>query len=111
MVSYAQTRVAPVKGNDNSATDINDNIKKELAQAEAEYANENYNAAFPVFYRYRQSPLFSAANQKSLGYMYSEGKGVTQNYSQAAHWYQKAAEQGNEDAQKACIRLGINYKK
>ena len=40
-----------------------------------------------------------AATQYNLGFMYSKGQGVAQDYRQAAKWYQKAAEQGNYKAQ------------
>jgi TPR repeat protein len=40
-----------------------------------------------------------AIAQYNLGEVYEEGQGVSQDYSQAAMWYRKAAEQGNADAQ------------
>jgi TPR repeat protein len=40
-----------------------------------------------------------AEAQNSLGDMYAEGKGVTQNYKEAVKWYTKAAEQGDADAE------------
>jgi TPR repeat protein len=39
--------------------------------------------------------------------MYAGGQGVEQSYSEAAQWYQKAAEQGVSEAQ---YRLGNLYK-
>ena len=42
-----------------------------------------------------------------LGYCYDEGQGVPQDYTQAAYWYRKAAEQGDADAQ---YNLGYCYK-
>ena len=47
-----------------------------------------------------------ASAQASLGYMYSKGKGVKQDYTQAVYWYRKAAEQGNVYGQ---YNLGIMY--
>jgi hypothetical protein len=38
--------------------------------------------------------------------MYAKGRGVPQDYGQAADWYQKAAEQGNANAQ---LSLGASY--
>ena len=35
----------------------------------------------------------------NLGLMYSQGKGVAQDYATAASWYRKAAEQGYASAQ------------
>lgn len=40
-----------------------------------------------------------AKAQNSLGWMYSEGKGVKQDYAEAIKWYQKAIVQGNAKAQ------------
>ena len=47
-----------------------------------------------------------AAAQCSLGVMYEFGKGVPQDYAQAATWYRKAAEQGDANAQ---FNLGVSY--
>jgi TPR repeat protein len=44
--------------------------------------------------------------QYNLGHCYAEGLGVEQDYTQAVHWYRKAAEQGDTDAQEAVNRLG-----
>ncbi len=40
------------------------------------------------------------------GLAYDNGKGVSQDYAQAAAWYRKAAEQGHADAQ---YNLGVLY--
>jgi TPR repeat protein len=48
-----------------------------------------------------------AGAQFSLGWMYEIGKGVPQDYSEAAKWYRKAAEQGLGSAQS---NLGVMYK-
>src|ERR1035437_9387422 len=48
-----------------------------------------------------------AAAQCSLGVMYEDGKGMPQDYAQAALWYRKAAEQGDARAQ---VELGILYR-
>jgi TPR repeat protein len=37
--------------------------------------------------------------QNQLGFCYSLGKGVKQDFEKAAYWYTKAAEQGHSDAQ------------
>ena len=37
--------------------------------------------------------------QKTLGFAYAAGLGVTQDYSKTAQWHQLAAEQGDIDAQ------------
>jgi TPR repeat protein len=47
-----------------------------------------------------------ASAQNNLGTCYSSGLGVTQNYTKAAEWYRKAAEQGVAGAQ---VNLGGCY--
>ena len=46
--------------------------------------------------------------QYNLGFMYSTGEGVPQDYGKACEWYQKSAEQGNAKAQ---CNLGNMYDK
>ena len=56
--------------------------------------------------RLKKAEQGNAIAQSNLGYMYSTGQGVTQDYKQAVYWYKKAAEQGNADAQ---LNLGSIY--
>jgi len=49
-----------------------------------------------------------AEAQCNLGVMYCKGRGVPQDYKEAARWYRKAAEQGNDRAQ---FNLGVIYYK
>ena len=48
----------------------------------------------------------NADGQIHLGLMYGDGKGVTQDYKEAAKWFRLSAEQGNADAQS---NLGVMY--
>jgi uncharacterized protein len=48
------------------------------------------------------------AAQAYLGFMFETGRGVPQNFSEAAMWYRRAAEQGNGSAQ---YSLGLLYDK
>ena len=48
----------------------------------------------------------NAAAQAYLGYMFETGRGVPQNYTEAAMWYRRAAEQGDGLAQ---YSLGLLY--
>ncbi|MDC0998333.1 tetratricopeptide repeat protein [Alphaproteobacteria bacterium] len=48
-----------------------------------------------------------ASAQYALGWMYSNGKGVTQDYAEAVKWYRKAAQQGYARAQS---NLGVMYR-
>ena len=47
-----------------------------------------------------------AKAQCYLGWMYHNGRGVTQNYNKAMEWYQKAANQGDATAQ---CNIGVLY--
>lgn len=49
-----------------------------------------------------------AKAQYSLGVMYHDGKGVSQDYQEAIRWYRMAANQGYADAQ---YNLGVMYRK
>ena len=44
-------------------------------------------------------------SQYSVGQMYENGEGVAKNIPEAKKWYQKAAEQGYQDAINALNRL------
>jgi len=50
----------------------------------------------------------AATAQAYLGFMFETGRGVPQNYTEAAHWYRRAAEQGDSLAQ---YSLGLLYDK
>jgi TPR repeat protein len=49
-----------------------------------------------------------ASAQSYLGFMFETGRGVPQNYTEAAMWYRRAAEQGDSLAQ---YSLGLLYDK
>ncbi|KAF8947428.1 hypothetical protein BGZ52_007849, partial [Haplosporangium bisporale] len=42
--------------------------------------------------------------QFNIGFLYDDGQGVPQDYSQAMKWYLKAADQGDMDAQ---LNIGL----
>jgi TPR repeat protein len=48
----------------------------------------------------------NATAQTHLGYLFETGRGVPQNYTEAAMWYRRAAEQGDSRAQ---YSLGLLY--
>lgn len=48
----------------------------------------------------------NAEAQNKLGMLYSDGRGVPQDYVKAKHWFEKAAEQGHAGAQ---VNLGTLY--
>ena len=47
------------------------------------------------------------AAQFNLGFLFEKGLGVAQDYAQAARWYMKVAEQGDEEAQYSAERCGL----
>ena len=69
------------------------------------YAERSYSPPAKVI---RLAERGNAKAQVRLGWMYSVGRGVPQNYLQAANWYRRAAEQGEVAAQFA---LGLLYNK
>jgi TPR repeat protein len=69
------------------------------------YAESPYSAAARIK---RSAERGDARAQAELGWIYSIGRGVPQNYHQAAKWYYRAAEQGQDSAQFA---LGLLYNK
>ena len=55
---------------------------------------------------FRRAGKGDAKAQFNLGLKYDTGEGVPQNYTEAAKWYRKAAEQGYAEAQ---FNLGTLY--
>jgi len=77
---------------------------KTLKEGVGAYNQKKYNLAFIIF-----KPLAEQGNriaQNYIGSLYAEGKGVKQDYAQAAKWYRKAAKQGHRSAQSS---LGYLY--
>ena len=56
----------------------------------------------------RLAKLGDIKAEARLGWMYSKGRGVPQNYFAAAHWYYLAAQRGHGGAQ---FELGLMYNK
>ena len=68
------------------------------------YKAGDYTAAFAIL-----KPLAEAGGAEAqawLGFMYDEGRGVSQNYAEAVKWYRLAAEAGDASAQN---NLGVMY--
>ncbi len=73
-------------------------------EAEAAYQRGDYATAIREW-----RPLAEQGDggaQTNLGFMYSNGLGVTQDYAEAMKWYRKAAERENANAQ---YNLGVIY--
>jgi TPR repeat protein len=72
----------------------------------AALARDDYVSAGRAFWPLAQAG--DARAQAILGYMFANGRGVPQNYIEAAGWYRRASEQGNPTAQ---YMLGLMYDK
>ena len=82
-----------------------EDIEAQFRQANAAYQAGNYQQAFHLMQPLAQQGIIVSA-QHNLGLLYFHGRGVAQNYQQAAAWFQKAADQGYADSQ---FNLGIMY--
>ena len=60
------------------------------------YRSGDYKTAYQLIKP--QAEKGDANAQFILGFLYDEGKGVPQDYTEAAKWYRRAAEQGNKAA-------------
>src|SRR3954468_12994313 len=75
-----------------------------LGQGLAAFNRQDYVAASRILI-----PLAERGNamaQSHLGFLFETGRGVPQNYTEAAMWYRRAAEQGDSRAQ---YSLGLLY--
>ncbi len=77
-----------------------------LRQGVAAFNRRDYVAASWVFIPLAERG--DPAAQTYLGFMFETGRGVPQNYTEAAMWYRRAAEQGDGLAQ---YSLGLLYDK
>jgi len=75
--------------------------KKELLALDAEQGG---NTGLQLWGE-QDSPLFRWSSFR-LGFLYHNGKGVPQNYAEAAKWYRMAADEGDDSAQ---LNLGLLY--
>jgi TPR repeat protein len=72
----------------------------------AAYARGDYVSAFQLFHSLATQG--NANGQYSLGFMYFNGQGVLQNFSEAMKWYRLAADQGHPIAR---LNLGVMHYK
>lgn len=75
-----------------------------LRQGVSAFQRQDYVTASRVFIPLAERG--NAAAQTYLGFLFETGRGVPQNYSEAAMWYRRAAEQGDSRAQ---YSLGLLY--
>lgn len=77
-----------------------------LSQGVSAFSREDYGQSARIFI-----PLAAAGDpvaQAYLGFQFETGRGVPMNYTEAAMWYRRAAEQGYDAAQ---FSLGLLYNK
>jgi TPR repeat protein/serine/threonine protein kinase len=91
----AQPTTPPV-----AADSGNDDARKGMELYDA----KRYDEAFPLVKRAAESG--HARSQSALGWMYDNGKGVAQDYTQAVYWFRKAADQGDAHGES---NLGVMY--
>jgi len=70
----------------------------------AAYNKGDYSTAYNLLKPLAEQGYASA--QFNLGLLYLHGKGLSQDYVEAAKWFRRAAEQGDADAQN---NLGVFY--
>jgi TPR repeat protein len=75
-----------------------------LRQGISAFNHQDYGRATGIFIPLAERGEASA--QTYLGFMFETGRGVPQNYTEAAMWYRRAAEQGDSLAQ---YSLGLLY--
>ena len=52
-------------------------------------------------------PDFTA--QYNLGVLFAQGRGTGQNFLEAAYWFEQAAREGDEEAEKLCRRCTVEF--
>jgi TPR repeat protein len=75
-------------------------------QGVSAFNRQHYMLASQIFFPLAEQG--DPAAQGYLGFMFETGRGVPQNYTEAAMWYRRAAEQGDSLAQ---YSLGLLYDK
>lgn len=75
-----------------------------MAEAYSQGEGEKKDEALALFW-YAAARQNHVGAQSALGAAYANGLGVTEEQTQAASWYLKAAEQGDVRAQEACALL------
>ena len=79
-------------------------VAQDFQKGLAAYDTGDFATAFKEWKPFAEAGNVNA--QYMLGLMYNNGKGVSQNYKEAAKWYRLAGEQGVADAQ---TNLGYMY--
>lgn len=72
------------------------------------YEEKNYEAAFDLFKLVAENTDNSKA-QYNLGSLYAQGLGTKQNYVEAAYWFNRAFQNGEEGADKLTTKCLLDY--
>jgi len=113
-VAQAQKKIYEIQAKQELAAKKKAELSSRLNSAESDFNNNgNYGQALEVFREVAKAADEGGAEDrvavqvyKDLGFVYREGKGVTQDYAEAAKWWRKAAEKGYAPAQ---CELGLAY--
>ncbi|QCE34642.1 sel1 repeat family protein [Acetobacteraceae bacterium] len=85
-----------------SAAQGNEKAKEALeavaAHSDASGENEAYLPSKEMRAMIHRAEMGDPLSQSLVGFSYEMGKGVTRNHAKAVEWYQKAADQGDEEA-------------
>ena len=84
------------------ADDEQENAEAQFQLGKRYYSEKIYPGAVKCFRQAAEQGHAEA--QYNLGVCYANGCGVPKDLQPAIYWYTKAAEQGNEDAQKALTK-------
>lgn len=100
----ARSRATPTRPKTNPASQSQAPSGELLKDAAAADQRDDDAIRFRIFHSLANRG--DAKAQAYLGYIYDVGKGVAQNYAEAARWYRKAADQGHAQSQ---FVLGLMY--
>ena len=83
-------------------------IDRMLENAEVFLAEGKADRAFSTYVEIiRMCPDFTA--QYNLGVLFAQGRGTGQNFLEAAYWFEQAAREGDEEAEKLCRRCTVEF--
>jgi len=109
----AKKRIYEIRAKQELAAKKKDELSSRLSSAESAFNSGNYGQALEVFREVAKVADEGGAEEgvalqvyRDLGFVYREGKGVAQDYAEAAKWWRKAAEKGDAPAQS---ELGLAY--
>ena len=79
-----------------------------LMTAEAAINKEDYAMAIETYKDILKLEA-NATAQSNLGILYAQGKGVKQDFKEAAYWFRQAELSGDEQAEKLCLKCSMDF--